>query len=150
MSKKRFRNRTAGELGKLEKKVRSGFGKRGRGIIFQENVGEKMSDVIDEFVRPYEQSADSTEAYRRLIATAIIAWNAALVQGAERETWLSDMLKAIAPHGDRQLQKDFHGIVSEMIERKEKYFANNRRYILNYQVTETPTGLHLSVASTPK
>lgn len=108
MSKKRFRNRTTDELGKLEKKVRSGFGKRGRGITFQENVGEKMSDVIDEFLRPYEQYADSTEAYRRLIATAIIAWNAALVQGAEREALLSDMLKAIAPHGDRQTQQDFY------------------------------------------
>jgi len=139
-------------LRKLEKKVRSQLGEQGRDIIFQENFGEgeKMSDVIEEFLAPYEQFAQSAEEYRRLVLMGAMAWNAALAQGVKRKQLLGDMLRAIVPNGDRQTQEDFYGIVKEMIERKERYFANNRRYILNIQLTETPTGLHLSVASTPK
>lgn len=150
MGKKRFRNRATGELEKLKKKVQSELGEQGREITFQENVGEKMSDVVEEFLAPYEQSAQSTEEYRRLIGIGILAWNAALVQGEKREQLLSDMLRIIAPNSDRQTQEDFYGILREMIERKEKYFATNRRFIVNFELTETPTGLHLSIASTPK
>ncbi len=150
MSKKRRRNRVDGELGKLKKEMQSKFAQEGREVVFHGQVGEKMSDVIEEFIEPYRQYADTPDMYRRLIATGIVAWNAALLQGAKRETFLRDMLKTIAPNADRQAQEDFDAIVREMIVRKERYFANNRRIILNYRATETPTGMTLVVASSPE
>ncbi len=40
------------------------------------------------------------------------------------------------------------GIIEELIERKNKHFAEHTRTIMDYQVTETRNGFHLSVAST--
>ncbi len=147
MSKKRHRNRTADELGKLKAELQSKLAGQGREVVFQENASEKMSDVIEEFIEPYRQSATTLVEYQRLIGTAILAWNAALDQGTKRAALLRVMLKTIAPKVDRQTQEDFYAIVGEMIERKEKYFASNRRPIVNYRVTETPEGMHLSIAS---
>jgi len=121
--------------------------KEGKEVAFRENVGEKMSEVIEAFTEPYQQYANTPDEYHRLIGTAIIAWNAALAQGAKREQLLKDAAKVIVPKGDKQAREDFYAIVKEMIERKEKYFADNKRYIVNYRVTETAEGLHLSIAS---
>jgi len=43
---------------------------------------------------------------------------------------------------------DFQEIIDEMIERKVKYFAENRRFILAHHWTMTTKGPHLSVIST--
>jgi hypothetical protein len=145
MSKKRRKNLAADELGKFKVELKSELA--GREVFFRGTVGEKMSEVIEEFIAPYPQYATTLAEYQCLIATAIIAWNTALAPETKRAALLSDTLKAIAPKGERQTQADFYAIVGEMIERKEKCFASNRRYIVNYRVTATPAGMHLSIAS---
>jgi hypothetical protein len=140
----------ADELGRFETDLQSELAREGRKVAFRKDADEKMSEVIKEFIEPYQQDATTSEEYQLLIATAIIAWNAALEQGAKREAFLKDMLKTIAPKGDRQTQDDFYEVTREMIERKEKYFASNRRRIADYRLTETPGMLQLSIASLPE
>ncbi|MEK7442724.1 MAG: hypothetical protein AABZ78_18120 [Chloroflexota bacterium] len=41
-------------------------------------------------------------------------------------------------------------IVDGLIERKERFFADNHRNILNYKVVDTGRNYHLSVVSTPE
>ena len=43
----------------------------------------KMSEVLREFIEPYQEYAPTTEAQHRLIAIAIVAWNTALLPEAE-------------------------------------------------------------------
>ena len=40
--------------------------------------GIKMSDVLEEFVEPYLEFAETEEAYRKLLSVAVVAWNVAL------------------------------------------------------------------------
>ena len=51
-------------------------------IVFSPPGQEKMSEVLDEFVAPYEQHISDRESYERLLMVAMVAWNAALVSGA--------------------------------------------------------------------
>jgi len=108
--------------------------------------GEKMSEVLALFIAPYTQSAPNYDAYRRLVAIAVIAWNASLLEKIERNKFLDEMRKAIP--NDKTTQQDFTAIVEELIERKKRFFGNNHRNILNYKVVDTGRNYHLSVVST--
>jgi len=145
--RRKYKHQPSNELAKFKKELLSEFSDGGHEVTILENVGEKMSDVLENFMEPYRQYADSLTEYQRLIATAIIAWNASLVKGKERKKMLEEMISALAPDGDKQTRDDFFAIVGDMIKRKERYFADNRRSIVHFEVRETKKGFHLSVAS---
>ena len=50
--------------------------------------------------------------------------------------------------GDAQAQQDARDIIDEMISRKQQLFADNQRYILDFQLQDSGKQFHLSVAST--
>jgi hypothetical protein len=116
------------------------------GITFVSPTGEtKMSEVLMEFVEPYDDQWTTEEQLKKLLILAVIAWNAAIYSGSEREQFIQDMVKAVPP----ELRPEMRAIVEEMIQRKLSYFAGNRRMIVDCQVTMTPTGPHVVVMSTP-
>jgi hypothetical protein len=106
--------------------------------------GVKMSEVLMEFVEPYLEEGRTDDELRKLLSVACIAWNAALVSGAEREEMLRDMAKTLPPDTAQGLRS----IIDGMIRRKEVYFARYKRFIIDFQLTSSPTGPHLLVAST--
>jgi hypothetical protein len=106
--------------------------------------GVKMSQVLEEFIAPYREFADTEEAFRKLLVTAIIAWNTALFSAEERETHLEKMLEAFP----EQVRADGRAIINELMERKERYFSEYRRMIIDYEVTDTGEDYHLIVIST--
>lgn len=57
-------------------------------------------------------------------------------------------MKAVLPHDDEQAQAVLRQLISELVERKRRYFARWDRFILSYYVSEIEDGLHLSVVST--
>ena len=80
---------------------------------------------------------------RKLITTALVAWNAALLPEAERADHLANMAKALP----EETHADFYAIVAEMIERKEKHFAQYDRTIVDYELVDRGDDYHLSVIS---
>ena len=102
-----------------------------------------MSEVLRQFVEPYWHIPDDEEATRKLLATALVAWNTALQPEAER----ADYLKVIAAALPEDTHEDFYAIVAEMIERKEKYFAQYDRMIIDYELVDRGRDYHISVIS---
>jgi hypothetical protein len=47
-----------------------------------------------------------------------------------------------------EARTDFLALIEEMMTRKEQYFAQHTRYILNYELTERRASYHLNVLST--
>lgn len=105
---------------------------------------EKMSAVLGHFIKPYAHLAETGEAYERLVALAAIAWNAALLNPEQREEFLGKAERNL-PESARP---EFYDLVADLMERKKRYFANNRRMILDCRITETPYTFHLAVIST--
>ena len=106
-----------------------------------------MSDVLSDFVEPYREFADTEEAYRKLLTLGVIAWSAALRPEQERQEMV-DKILADAQAATEEVEMELKEIVNMLIARKEAYFSEYRRDIIDFEVTDTGSGYHLSVAST--
>ena len=111
--------------------------------VFNPPGQEKMSEVLEDFVEPYLDYTGDVEPIKELMVIATVAWNAALMEGDMRASFLHDVLEAIPPDA----RDDTRGVIAELIQRKLKHFAAYRRLIASVQVTDTGDGFHLAVAS---
>ena len=82
--------------------------------------------MLLDFVAPYSAVAESEEEFRIAIAMGLIAWNVALLPANERKEMLERLTKSMSMD-----HAEFSEIIDEMVERKETYFADCRRWILN-------------------
>lgn len=104
-----------------------------------------MSEVLREFAEPYEPFASTEEDYKALYGVAALAWNMALSSRKEREQAIRDMVREGMP----PIPKEARLVIDELIHRKQRYFAEYDRIILDYHVTMVPEGVYLRVVSTP-
>jgi hypothetical protein len=125
---------------------------------------EKMSAVLLDFIEPYQQYADTPEAMEKLVIMGITAWNVALLPENERSAMIPKLATAALKGGSpvRRLMStirtailgqsrevaDFKGIVNDLVKRKLQHYAENRRFILNYEFAQTADDVHLFVVST--
>lgn len=104
-----------------------------------------MSEVILDFVEPYTEHAETYKALNSLLMLAIIAWNTALLPRNEHKGMIDRPIADLSlPRAER---KELRGLMADLIERKNKYFADYTRPIMDYQLTEAKNGYHLSIAS---
>jgi len=103
-----------------------------------------MSEVLLDFIEPYQYMTDSEESLRMLVTTALIAWNTALLPEEEQE----ESLQKIAETLPDEAVEDFYVTINELIERKNNYFAQYTRHILHYELTDLGDDYHISVIST--
>ncbi|MFH1906688.1 MAG: hypothetical protein ABIL11_04765 [Chloroflexota bacterium] len=148
MSKKRNRKCRKDHLEALRQELQSDEFFARKEVIFKTDVEEKMSEVLLAFIEPYREFATNREAYERLIVTAIVAWNAAVVPKKEREKLLDETSKSIMGSAGDKAAQDFKSVVNELMEWKKRHFPANKRYIVSYQLSETKHKYHLAVAST--
>ena len=145
--RRRRRNQDAAIIEKLKSEFVADTALKGHQVVF-ESSEEKMSEVLEKFIEPYAEFATRPEAYHMLIALATVAWNAALLEGTERQNLMAQSTEAILTTAGEEWAKDLQGILAMLIERKQRYFADNKRYILNYHLSETKQGYQLAVIST--
>jgi hypothetical protein len=120
----------------------------GSKVVYEPAGREKMSDVLEDFIEPYRDMADTEDAFRKLLTLALLAWNAALLPEDRRRTMIDETLGAgfsRASEADRSQAREF---VEVMVRRKEEYFPSNRRAIISFELTDKGDDYHLSVAST--
>jgi hypothetical protein len=120
----------------------------GSKVVYEPAGREKMSDVLEDFIEPYRDMADTEDAFRKLLTLALLAWNAALLPEDRRRAMIDETLGAgfsRASGADRSQAREF---VEVMVRRKEEHFAANQRAIISFELTDTGDDYHLSVAST--
>jgi hypothetical protein len=113
-------------------------------IVVEPPGVKKLSQVLVEFIEPYADLCTDDNRFGRIISVAVVAWNAACYSGSKRTEFLQKMLQLVPPEG----REGMASIVAEMIERKERYYADDRRFVVSYQVIPTPQGRQLGVMST--
>jgi len=146
-SRKRRQKRKQRRFEGLKNKLEQGpF--RGARIVIEPSGEIKMSEVLEDFVEPYLEFAATEEAYRKLLTLAVIAWNASFLSEEEQRDMLDRVLDEGIPAGSGELKAGLKGIVNELIIRKKTYFSEYTRNIIDFELTDTGTGYHLTVAST--
>ena len=108
----------------------------------------KMSKVLEDFVEPYREEAKTKEAIRRLLTLATIAWNAALFPKPEQQEIIDQMITDDLVQGDKKLKEDIQDVIKELIARKNRYFSEHKRMIIDFELQDEGKDCHLSVAST--
>ncbi len=116
----------------------------GQKVIFNPDGEVKMSEVLTEFIKPYMKRVNTVDEHRKLLVIAVLAWNAAILPEEKRQEMVNTLLANLQMPDD----KDFRSIIEMMIERKMKHFAEIRRLIVNFELTDLGSSTHLSVAST--
>lgn len=118
-------------------------------VVFNEPPGvEKMSEVLMEYAEPLTTPlpAHDDKAFRNAIGVAAMCWNAALSPKELRKEGLNQFVSSRA--NEMLPAAELREILNFMVERKNRFFRNNKRWILDYSVTCTKKDRHVQIAST--
>ena len=113
-------------------------------LDFNPEGQEKMSGVLLDFLDPLLERCETQDEFENLINFGITAWNATFMSPDELKECVDQAL------GDLPFLKRWRAkaALKKMMRRKEQYFAENRRIILDYHLRMTKDGPHVSVVST--
>ena len=126
-------------------------------------VGIKLSAALLELCEPFEPEKLSTKEFENLIALAAVAWNIAVLPKEDRIEKLTAFIDEM-PTMRQELEAEMgkHSsdsnpapaittihFIGAMIQRKDELFPEDNRFILDFNVTDSPEGPHLSVSSAP-
>jgi hypothetical protein len=106
---------------------------------------DKMSDVIHRFAEPLQDENGDVPA--NMLSFAILIWNASLLPKDKQEEAFRDIIKSL-PGKERGVREGALLAIAILLERKEKYFSDNKRVIIDYDITETEDMLNLNIVST--
>ncbi len=104
-----------------------------------------MSAVILRFAEPLQDAYGILPP--SLIRFAMLVWNASLLPKDVQQKAIQDIVQVV-PVTEREVRQDMVLAINMLLERKAEYFADNKRYIMDYHITESAHRIHLNVVST--
>ncbi|MCX5654634.1 MAG: hypothetical protein NTY65_08320 [Planctomycetota bacterium] len=105
--------------------------------------GIKMSVVLAEFVKPYRDDAETFQSYKTLLQLGACIWNATLLPADKQTSAIDQLMDLVPPAGQEAGQQVIYG----MLRRKQEFFSQNRRAIIDFELTDTGADWHLDVMS---
>jgi len=118
-------------------------------VLINPSGHEKMSEVILKFAQPMLDASDNGESTRKAINLAILAWNFAIIHERSGEKALDEIIhKTMKPDTDEAKIEEFKRYLAMLFIRKRELFPDNKRVILDYQITEARDNFHLDVVTT--
>jgi len=133
----------------LEDKIKESglFGEKE--VTLVKSMGEKMSEVLFDFAEPLlDEVDDDHHAMDKAISFAAAVWNLSLMSKSDQKKGVNDILEIIRKD-DPEMLSVGHGIIEMLLDRKKKYFPNNKRFIISYELGLRNGQPWLNVASTP-
>ena len=116
--------------------------------LIRDSSQEKMSDILLTYAKPFIDTinTDNKEDYERAIQISMIFWNCAIMyEAAKSRKDRKEIIKMLKPV---MLDAESKSVVNYMLVRKQQLYPGNKRMIMNYELSVTAEGLHLSVVST--
>jgi hypothetical protein len=118
------------------------------GVVVAPRGEVKMSDVLTDFVEPYESSAGTGDAYRVLVTLGALAWNASFLSGDQQEEMITSVLASGIRTATYREAAEIRALVHALITRRQSVFSEHKRLIISFDFKDTGNGYYLSVAST--
>jgi len=120
----------------------------GAKIVIEPKGAEKMSEVIMDFAQPFLIESKDEESARKAIGLAILIWNVSLLPESDQDNLIQEICSGLSPSNDATDFSTAMHYVNMLLERKKKYFPNNKRAIIDYQISGSGKSRRLDVAST--
>jgi hypothetical protein len=102
-----------------------------------------LSGALGQLIEPYRHEADSLDSFKALVGIGALAWNLAPLPELERDKHFADGLRKLDVPDPEMLRS----LIQDLIRRKQRLFPHDQRMIVGYEITLTPAGPHLMVAS---
>jgi hypothetical protein len=109
-------------------------------------AARKMSEVLLDFARPMLDIVDD-EGFKNVIIFSALCWNLSFVPEQKQQKQLQPILDELSK-SDPLMRPELNAWARALLDRKKAFFANDRRMVLDYEVTEEKDSHHLFVAST--
>ena len=109
---------------------------------------EKLSAALLDLVAPFMPHVTTLSAFRALVGIGVAAWNSTLLQGSKRQSFLKQIVQPLLAAGGEEGRDDAKDIFNILVKRKERYFADDKRFIISYTVHETRNEFRVAVATT--
>ncbi len=116
-------------------------------VILSPKGMDSLSDAISEILSPFVLPDASPDDYGRLVVVAIMAWNAVIVPPDKRQASLQEALNLVVTDTSKENRKHFEEFLEELMERRHQLFPHNKRWIVDYVVTDLGDTFHLSIMS---
>jgi hypothetical protein len=110
--------------------------------------GEKMSEVILDFVRPLAESMSIEIVDNRMLFPAVAGWNIALLPEDQRDEAVEELIKKTGKADDIEIIVALRDLLGSFIERKLQFFKDNQRWILDWEVSKKGDQVLFDVTST--
>ena len=104
-----------------------------------------MSEVLLEFAAPMFETFDADIPARRIMGVATTAWNLALLPARKRDEFLAEMARELSL--ETQDIKEMKKVMRWLVARKNKHFAEHRRFVVDFEVSERGNRRRLYVVS---
>lgn len=118
-------------------------------IIHNPKNQEKMSALILDLIDEYHRHTKTLDRAQSLVCLGCMAWNLSLLSDddARRDAIMEAARKAFSIL-DEQTNTDFMAIMKHLIDKKLIKYPDNKRYIVNFNVTEDNNEFSVQIAST--
>lgn len=107
----------------------------------------KLSAALIQLVAPFAGHAKTLHEYRTLIAIGVTAWNLPLLKGPEHEVFYTEIIQPLLDSGGTELSLAAHEMFSTLLKRRERDFAQDKRLIVSYTVTDSGDEFKVAVAT---
>lgn len=126
---------------RLRERVQNDLG----GLVLQGEVdGIKMSEVIIDLADFLLEQAHTETRVRTAITITCTAWNLAVVGFEKGQKFLDAYFEQI---NDPVLKQDALDVINVIIEKKQAYYPDINRIILDFDFVRTKSNLHINIVS---
>jgi len=107
----------------------------------------KLSAALIDLVSPFAAHAKTLKDYAALIGIGVTAWNLPLLKGPEHEAFYTQVIQPLLGAGDRDMRLAANEMSSTLLKRREHYFADDKRLIVSYTVTDNGDEYNVAIAT---
>ncbi len=118
------------------------------GVIVDPEGQAKMSEVILDFAKPLLDECKDDESIAKATGLAILIWNLSLLPQSDLDREIEKVCAGLSNSDDARDSAALMDYANLLLERKKKYYADNKRTIINYHISGSGKDLRLDVAST--
>jgi len=147
--RKQNKKKKKGNPAVTEKRMRGQLDKLNLNTKLQWYSGDnKMSEVIKDFAQPYMDKCMTVSHKKKMLVIAIMVWNMSIVEENDIAKQKNRVLEE-ASQGDPRVAQALEQLIEVLLDRKYRYFKEDRRLILSHTFTDIDGSMQLQVAHTP-
>ena len=117
---------------------------KNKNIVINPKGHEKMSDILMRFVDPYIDFSKPEEEQLKILSISALAWNVSILNTDAQIAQINKISLESFPENSQHIRN----ILNELVSRKNRYFADIKRYIIDFEYKDLGDNYHLTVAST--